>query len=427
MAGLIYDENALVSDELYKYDQFLHSRINKYTGDGRTLVTYYNINDANTSSSLGMNTNYQVLGENSPLRYDKIENMMLVDFSPLSPEDSQASTTNVRDYNLNGTAFVIPGTIMPKENDFFIINNINMNHIMRVTQVVQDGLNTDGSYKIMYSLFSTDIRYLEHLESQVIKTYVMDLQTIGGEDLTPVIGKEDYIYRDKLIKMVNDMCENYVARYYDQTHNCFLCRENGMALFDLCGNVFMAKHGVMMNDNSYKNIILNPDKLRDPRIDMLYQKSPYKWIERDAPYRYLDTFKYHLLPGTSYPDSSFARYGADDVQVMVPVDAWCDSPSCERFFPFPVYEILDNEEDTRTCRLADCKCCAVRKNCCNHYKAQRFDYVSLIHNFIYGRLTSISDLSLYIGDPLFDNALSKEIYLWTPIIIYIIKQVLKIK
>lgn len=427
MSGLVYDENALVSDELYKYDQFLHSRINKYTGDGRTLVTYYNIDDANTSSSLGLNTNYQVLGANSPLRYDKIENMILIDFSPLSPEDGQASNTNVRDYNLNGTAFIIPGTIMPKENDFFIINNINMNHIMRVTQVVQDGLNTDGSYKISYSLYSTDRQYIDHLENQVVKTYVMDLQTIGGEDLTPVIGKEDYVYRDRLIKMVNDMCENYVARYYDENHNCFLCRENGVALFDLCGNLFMAKHGVMMNDNSYKNIVLNPDKIRDPRMDMLYQKSPYKWIERDAPYRYLDTFKYHLMPGTSYPDSSFARYGVEDVQVMIPNDAWCDSPNCELYFPKPVYDILDNEEDRRPCRIADCKCCSVRHNCCKHYKMQQFDYVSIIHNFIYGRLTSISDLSMYIGDPLFDNALSKEIYLWTPIIIYIIKQVLKIK
>lgn len=427
MPGLIYDENAFVSDELYKYDEFLHNRINKYTGDGRTLVTYFNINDMNTSSSLGLNTNYQVLGDNSPFRYNKIQNMVLMDFSPLSPEDGETSVTQVRDYNINGTAYIIPGTVMPKENDFFIINNINMNHLMRVTQVTQDGLNTDGSYKISYSLYSTDIKYIECLENQVVKTLIMDLQTIGGEDLTPVIGKEDYVYRDRLIKMVNDMCENYIARYYDEIHNCFICRENCTALFDLCGNVFMAKNSIMTIDNSYNNIILNPNKIRDPRIDMLYQKSPYKWIERDAPYRYLDTFKYHLMPGTSYPDSSFARYGAQDIQVMIPNDAWCESPNCDMFFPRPVYDILDNEEDIRTCKIADCRCCNVRQNCCNHYKLKRFDYVSLIHDFIYGRLHSISDLSMYTGDVLFDNAFSKEIYLWTPIIIYIIKKVLKMK
>jgi hypothetical protein len=34
---------------------------------------------------------------------------------------------------------------MPKENDFFIINYVHMNHIFRINQVTQDGLNSDGS------------------------------------------------------------------------------------------------------------------------------------------------------------------------------------------------------------------------------------------------------------------------------------------
>jgi hypothetical protein len=145
LAGLIYDENALVDSQMYKYDKFLHSRINKYTGSGRTIVTYFSCNDAQTSTSLGMGDAYQILGADSPLRYNRIENMILLGFSPLNPEEGNASTTQVRNYNLNGDAFIIPGTVMPRENDFFIVNHLRMNHLMRVTQVMQDGLNTDGS------------------------------------------------------------------------------------------------------------------------------------------------------------------------------------------------------------------------------------------------------------------------------------------
>ena len=36
-------------------------------------------------------------------------------------------------------------------------------------------------------------------------------------------------------------------------------------------------------------------------------------------------------------------------------------------------------------------------------------------------------LSLYTGDQLFDNADAIEVYLWTPIIIYIMKHTLKLK
>lgn len=426
MSGLIYDEQSLVDQQMYKYDKFLHSRINKYTGQGRTMVTYWNINDSKTTISLGMGTHYQILGPDSPLRYDNIENMILIGFTPLNPEEKQASTTNVRNYGLSGEAGVIPGTIMPKENDFFIVNHLNMNHLFRVTQVTQDGLNTDGSYKINYELYTTNPQDIEKLRNQTVGKFVMDLQTIGGEDLTPVIGKEDHELRSRLIRMVNDMIENYVSRFYDHTHNCFILHLNGRTLFDLCGNMFMAKHGVMIIDNSTGNIVLNPNKIRDQRMDFLYQKSPYKWIERDAPVRYLESFKFHTIKGYNYPDSSFAMYGYD-VDVMIPVDSWCNSSSCEKFFPDEVLFILDNEGDTRSCHVDDCRCCPNIKTCPRRFKCQRFDYVSIIHDFIHGKLRSIHDLSLYTGDQLFDNSESQEIYLWTPIIIYIIKQVLKIK
>lgn len=426
MTNLVYDEESLVDNQMYKYDKYLHSRVNKYTGAGRTYVIYWSIDDAHTTTSLGMGTAYQILGIDSPLRYDEIDNMVLMGFSPLNPEETQASTTTVRNYGLSGEAFIIPGTVMPKENDFFIVKHINMTHLFRVTQVTQDGLNTDGSYRINYELFSTNPIEIESLRKQTVGHYVMDLQTIGGEDLTPIIGKEDHELRSRLIRMVDDMVENYISRYYDHIHNCFILHLNGRSLFDVCGNTFMAKHGIMINDNTNGNIVLNPNKIRDDRLDFLYQKSPYKWIERDAPQRYLDSFKYHTVKGYNYPSSSFANYGYD-VDIMIPVDPWCDSPECEKFFPDEVLFILDNEGDTRHCHECDCKCCKDRCKCCKHYKCQRFDYVSIIHDFIYGRLTSIHDLSLYTGDQLFDNAQSQEIYLWTPIIVYIIKQILKIK
>lgn len=301
-----------------------------------------------------------------------------------------------------------------------------MNHLFRVTQVTQDGLNTDGSYRINYELFSTNPKEIDKLYSQTVGKYVLDLQTIGGEDLTPVIGKEDYDHRSRLIKMVNDMVDNYIARYYDNTHNCFILHLNGRSLFDLCGNAFMAKHGIMIQDDKNGNIVLNPNKVYEPRLDFLYQKSPYKWIERDAPLRYLESFKYHIIKSYNYPDSSFTMYGYD-VDVMIPVDPWCDSLQCEKFFPNDALMILDNEADIRGCKYADCKICPDVKNCPRHYKCQRFDYISIIHDFIHGKLTGIDKLSLYTGDQLFDNADAQQIYLWTPIIIYIIKQVLKIK
>lgn len=426
MPKLIYDEQHLVDDQMYKYDEFLHSRINKYTGSGRTLVTYFNIDDRSTTDSLGLDSHYQILGVDSPLRYRKIENMVLIGFSPLAPENGTVGSTSVRSYNLNGTAFVIPGTVMPKENDFFIINHLQMNHLIRVTEVTQDGLNKDGSYQIAYQLYSTSPTDIEWLHRQTVEHMVMDLQTIGGSDLTPVIGKEDYDLRSRLIRMIDDMVENYTANYYDAKHNCFLLHLNGRTLFDVCGNMFMARNGVVIRDNACGNVVLNENKIRSNMLPLWYEKSVYKWIERDAPIRYLDTFKYRIVNATEFPDSTFVSFG-DDVDVMIPGDAWCERPDCEYYFPMEVFQIFEAAFDPRKCDICDCRCCECRAHCIRSYKLKSYDYVSLIRAYIHGEIHSIHDLSLYTGDQLFDNAPSEQVFLWTPIIIYIIKQTLKIK
>jgi len=426
MSQLIYDENALVDGQIYKYDKYMHSRINKYTDANRVLVTYYNIDEVNTTDSLGLNDAYQILGPDSPLRYRKIHRFPLIGFSPLNPENTTTGSTPIRNYDLNGESFTVPGTAMPKENDFIVIEHLRMTHLFRVTEVTQDGLNTDGSYRITYSLFSTNPKDLQYLEKQVVGEYMTDLQTIGGEDLTPVIGKEDYELRHRLIKMVDDMVENYVANYYDQTHNCFLLHLNGRTLFDMCANMFMANNAVIIRDNGNNNIVLNPNKIRDGSMAYHYQRSPYKWIERDAPLRYLSTFKYRTVKGSDFPDSSFANYGYD-VDIMIPGDEWCLNPGEGLYFPMEVYNILAAENDIRDCKECDCPCCKCRDTCIRAIKLSRHDYISLIHDYIHGKLRSIQDLSLYTGDQLFDNSLSQEVFLWTPIVIYIIKQTLKIK
>lgn len=428
MAGLIYDEKTLVQNQMYKYDKYLHTRINRYTGDTRTLVTYWNINDAETSTSLGMNTHYQILGVDSPLRFDKIENMVLLGFNQASPnDDKQVTGTSIRNYGVSGECYIIPGTIMPKENDMFIVNHLRMEHVFRVTQVTQDGLTTDGSYRIAYSLYTTNPKEICFLEKQTVKLFVMDLQTVGGTDLTPVIGKQDYDHRHRLIKMVDDMVENYIARYYDERHNCFLLHLNGKTVFDVCAHYFMARTGIMICDNHTRNVVLSDNKLRTNELEYLYQKSPYKWIERDAPLSYLETFKYHYVKASQYPFSSFALYDQGDIDIIYPHDPWCDMEYCHMYFPLKVYEVLESDCDCRCCCECDCKNCQKRYACHRDWNLKRRDYVSLIHNFIHGNIKSINDLSPYIGDQLFDMSMSEQIFLWTPMIIYIIKQTLKIK
>jgi hypothetical protein len=113
---------------------------------------------------------------------------------------------------------------------------------------------------------------------------------------------------------------------------------------------------------------------------------------------------------------------------MIPNDPWCQSPRCEKYFPDRVIEILENEQDIRQCDITMCRKCLKRETCFDKsYQLKRFDYVSILHDFVHGKLTSIRKLSTYTGNQLFDNTYRQEIFLWTPIIIYILKRVLKMQ
>ena len=81
--NIIFDERSTIDGQLYKYDEVLHNRINKYTGDGRTIVIYFSINDDRTTDSFGLNDAYQILGSDSPFRFNRIEDFPLLGFSPL--------------------------------------------------------------------------------------------------------------------------------------------------------------------------------------------------------------------------------------------------------------------------------------------------------------------------------------------------------
>lgn len=424
---LKYDERFLVDEQMNKYNQFLQLPINLYTGDGRTHVTYYNINDPSTTISLGLLSHHQVLGRNSPLRYTKIEHMILLDVTSLTPEDTTASDTPVLNYALNGDAIVPPNTIQPHQNDMFIINHVNMCHLLRVTAVTQDGLNTNGSYKIQYQIFTSNPEDIEELEKQVVLEMVTDRQSTSGHVLTPVITKDDYVLRSRLMDMLEDMIDSYKAQFYDRNHNCFICPLNGRNLFDVCANKFMYENGTMVIDNATGNVVLNDNKINHPELHKWYMRSPFKWIERDSPIRYLNQFKYYTLKGDTFRDTSFFRYGFD-VDVIIPHPEQGNPAIVDgQYFHMDVYNILSKEFDPRVCGGEHCANCTLMTTCKKRKRLERFDYVSILFDFIHGRLRSIQDLSLYTGDQLFDNALAEEIYLWSPMIIHIIRQVLQYK
>lgn len=405
MAQLIFDESTLIDGNIFQYESRLKSSLNKYVEGGAMFVDYF-VQDENSSTvDRGLQDIEELFGNKAPLRYNEIENFPLYGFNQLKPEGTDEQ--QIEDFNVNGECVVLPSTIVPKPYDFFIIKHLRMNGLFMITNVEYDSMKAEGYYKISYRLQSTSHETIQSLRQKVLNVYQMDLNSIGT-GVNPIVKQEDAILKSRINQMTYKMIESYRGMFYNEKHNCFLFRdpETGMDVFDMCGNEFMAKYALMNYPNSPMVIVLN-EKLHEPQFLRYYTNSVYNWLELGAPLRLLSRFPYFTLDVSGYLYSSFVQWGDLDTHVIYPLSnqergsettlTWF---SDEQFRTF-----LDPEQPAFA----------------NEYDLLIWKYINK-HDSI-----SIKDISLYIGDALISSVNHRDIFLYTPIIIYIIRQILQMQ
>lgn len=401
MSGLVFDERTLMDGNIFKFEERLHSHMNRYIENGALLVTYFTQDPGSSTVDRGLQDIDELFGKHSPLRYKEIKNFPIYGFNQANPENSDDQ--QVEDINVNGTVIIQPTTIVPKPYDFFMVNHLKMVCLFEVTNVEFDSMKQDGFYKITYRLQSTSPETVEKLRSKVVDTFYTELNNIGT-DRNPIIQQDDYHLRLKIDQMVCTMIDNYRAMFYNQKHNCFLFRDQdtGLELFDMTGNEFIAKYSLMNYENSSKVIVLNK-KINDVQLPIRYANSVYAWLELGAPARLLRKFEYMLDESTTYPLSSFSRYDDMIVLVMQPLSTREVGIITDKRDFFDDKQLLTFMDD----------------------KVEPYnEYEKLIWKYIHKKDITIHDVSLYTADALISAVRHIDVFLYTPIIIYIIREIL---
>lgn len=402
--ALIFDEQSMMDSNVFKYEKRLASATRFLTSAGAVLVRYFNLAENRTTTDRGLKDIDQLFGKRSPLRFNDIKNFPLYEFGQTNPNNTDEQ--QLEDITAEGECTIQPSTIVPHQYDMFILNHIRMFAIFQVVDVQYDSMKQNGLYKIKYRLLSTSEETLHQLENQVVGKYDMDLSSMGT-GVNPIIQQDDYILMRQLRKVVSEMIRSYKAMFYDARHNCFLYYnpQTGRRLFDVCGNEFMATHGIMNDDNSNSVVMLH-GKVREPQFPALYNYSIYKWLELDAPKNMIQQFHYILADTMKYPTSSFGRWNEMDIDMIWPVSmqqAQCNHQE-HCFFDTDFVDCVINNITP-----ADL------------YRKFIFDYINNPHGI------SIKDVSLNIGDGLFQSNRTIDAFLYTPIVIYIIRKILRMR
>ena len=220
-----------------------------------TIVTYYNINHNASTIDKGSSTLYDDIGQNSSLRFNKIENFHLYGIEKIN------INLDVGEYGLEspieGEALILPNTIVPVPGDMFIINHvIDKPYLFMVTGIGIDTLYTGANfYKISYKLTRTDMDALTSLETvQTIKRFTYKAGNVGTT-LTPLIESNQAELIDKIEDNIDTLLNYYMNLFYKNSVQNFILEYQHMYLYDPYLIEFMIRNKLFaLSGNNYFHV-----------------------------------------------------------------------------------------------------------------------------------------------------------------------------
>ena len=392
--AIIVNEQRMVDDNTFLYEEKIKSPTARFLDTTPVYVTYYHINNSETTADEGFLDIDELVGKSSPLRFNKVEKFPIygIDQIVLQIQDGDAGI----DSTYEGDAVILPGTVKPLINDYFIIPVLKDDYVFRVTNITYDNVMPDNYYKIDFKLEYIDSEKIHDLENQKIEEYICVLENIGT-DTNCIIEKSEFTKIKEIDKMYNTIIDFYKAMFYDERHNVFLCQQSDYRnLYDPFQAEFINSHGLFKIKNDLSTLMLT-EQVNDKKKMLKYNKSIYKYIEmRD--HKLLSTFQYVVRPGITIHESSFYRWhdkSIDVVDIPMVLPTPCRQVLSDEF----VYSLKYNEEISG-------------------------DYAILIQRFVRGEDLRVKDIPLNLDQELVYMNNNLEVFFFTPIIMYIIRTVI---
>lgn len=277
--GFKFDEKTLVNNNIFKYEDKLNSSYTRFLDKTPTYVTYYNINTIESTVDLGFSNVEKILGSNSPIRYSEVKNLPVYGMEAIQINVDEAEEGLTGSYD-NGELIILPDTIKPYPDDFFILEHKGMDFLFRVTSVDYDTIKSNNFYKITFTIKYVTAEESKKILDQVTNKFTCVVDNIGTEDKC-IIEDEYYELLMRLKDIYREISERYKLFFYKKKYNAFVFidPEGQLAVYDRYVNMFIQKHGLLYDNESHRTIYLNNED-DDCSFLLEYDMSIYRAYEK---------------------------------------------------------------------------------------------------------------------------------------------------
>lgn len=206
-AEFINENVALLKDRQGSmYSIFLESK--------PTFTTYYHVNKIRSKTDRGLKMPEHLNGVLSPIRYNRLLNFPLYGIEQIQLQLDEEDEGLTSDYQ--SEAIILPNTIHPSVDDYFIINYLEKKYMFRITKYEYDTIKSNNYYKVEFSLQSVDVSFFNDIERQVVKTYYTQFENIGTDDKV-FLTAEGVALGDKIKTLYDSISKNYLDLFYEPT------------------------------------------------------------------------------------------------------------------------------------------------------------------------------------------------------------------
>ena len=170
-------------------------------GDQRpSKCTYYNINKEKSTIDGGSKLIYAEMGEESPLRFDRINGLYIYGMQRLEV-NLENEEFGMESTELTGESYILPDQFVPTDNDFFTLDHIDHKWLFRVTDAsmafLQEGTQ---AWKISWKLERNS-------DTEILKNVVRDFKYIEatiGTETKRIVLSSNY----ELAKLIDETATN---------------------------------------------------------------------------------------------------------------------------------------------------------------------------------------------------------------------------
>ena len=272
------DMKRVVDANVQAYVEQVTGSYSRLFGRSPTFVTYYSQDLARSGADVNLGGAIEIIGPESPLRFKAVHDFPLYGVSQADVTAAYDETQGVVSESVGGDAHVLPGTLEPLENDFFVIEHLQTKLVFRVKAADADRIEGRSFFKVQYFL---DHVSAEDVGRQVTGEYAFELANVGT-DSAPLVELDTALLLRELEVLTEDLRRAYWRAFYDRSSGTLLLRDGfDRPVHDRAVDLLVSRHDLLSGRGYLSSRHVRPAEYDDRGLfeDALYPLTVYAQLE----------------------------------------------------------------------------------------------------------------------------------------------------